>query len=158
MRIIPLGLCVALLGTAGCMKDPQDPQAVSPASQAAGTAESSTVPVEKMQAPTILAAQVGSVIDDSGLLAESAPAIDAGLAVHGLALFQGPQGASGEVEMQVLDAAGSVLHSEKKPYTIQGTTAVGFTVPAEKALAKGQYKGLFLCNGGPCWEVPFEIR
>jgi hypothetical protein len=161
MRNVALAVIALCLGTASCTKDPQDPVENASPSAAAGAAPAPQTAPQQVQAPSafgILFAQIGTTLGDNGLLAESASTMDAGSPVHGLAVFQGPDGTPGKVEMQLFGTTETILHREEKSFTVQGPTSIGFVVPPEKVAAKGRYRALFLCNGGPCWEVPFEIR
>lgn len=158
MRITVLCMATLALTLGACAKDPRDPQTVTPASQAAGAAEPAAVPASEMQVPTIYSAQIGMKVGDNGLLAEPSLSIAANAPIHGLAVFKGPDGATGDVELQIFDANEQMVFNQEKPYTVQGQTSVGFDVGAAKPLPQGKYRALFLCNGGPCWEVPFSIE
>lgn len=150
-----LALTVA---TAACTKDPQQPVATQPASDAAGAAQPAEVPAQELREPSILAAQIGSKLGENGLLAESLPSISTGQPIHALAVFRGPDGASGKVEVQVFGEASEPIFTETKGYTLKEGASVGFQVAEAGKLTAGKYRALFLCNGGPCWEIPFTVE
>lgn len=158
MRSIIVPVLFASLLPLGCTKDPEQPQPVAPASTAAGPAQSGEVPTEKLDSPAIVAAQIGYELGGNGLLANSAASIPAGQAVHGLAIFRGPDGASGKAGLQVFGNGDELLYTETKPYTVEQGASVGFDVSATQQLSAGHYKAIFLCDGGPCWEVQFDVE
>jgi hypothetical protein len=153
-----LPLLVLMLAPLACSKDPSQPREPAPVSAAAGAAEPAEVPADELSAPSILLAQVGHELGPAGLLADSAASIPAGKQIHGLAVFRGPEGASGEVSLQIFASDESLVYSESRPFTLTDGASVGFQVPNSQRPAAGEYRALFLCDGGPCWEIRFTVE
>lgn len=148
-----LALAAGVIALTGCEPKPGANVSAAPAS-AASPAE----PAKPSFA--IFAAQIGSEVDAKGLLTTPKAEVNAADPLYGLAVFRGNGPAQSRVAMKVTNSSGTEVFSEEKPFTPTGDVPVMFTAKAPDAPAwsAGDYKATFVCDGAPCWEIPFKVK
>lgn len=138
--------------------EPKPGAADNPAPASAAQGASTTEPAKPSFA--IFAAQMGKALNDQGQLKEAVSEVATGDPIYGVAVFRGNGPAESRVALKVADAQGKEVFSEEKKFTPGGDAQVMFTVrPADAASwAVGDYKATYVCDGAPCWEIPFKVR
>lgn len=150
---------ILVLVLASCDRNPASELESKP-SEIATTRPSEEEGASRSPEASIFYAQVGNSLNSAGYIAESLAILENEDAVYAMAVFRGEEGARGFTGVTVTKSDDTEILKDSREYTIaDGETAVVFNVaPADGGLADGDYKVLFTCNGGPCWEILFTVR
>ena len=162
MSKIKVIACTAALAAASMVLTACEPKPGVAQNPAAAAAAEQTPAQSEPAKPAfaIFAAQMGKALNDQGQLAEAVAEVSAADPIYGMAIFRGTSPGESRVSLKVADASGSEVFTEEKTFTASGETPVMFTVRAIDGTEwkAGEYKATYLCDGAPCWEIPFKVQ